>query len=89
MLQRQLDITKTFAAQEKAAADQVVTRTKHRDDAQGRTDDLNTKVKAAAAAQAVLEKEIFTLQQLVGARFDELFQLEDQVFQAEKSKTGK
>jgi hypothetical protein len=86
MLQRQLDITKTFAAQEKAASDQVVTRTKHRDDSQGRVDDLDKRVKTAAAAQADLEKEIFALQQLVGARFDELFQLEDQVFKAEKQK---
>ncbi len=89
MLQRQLDITKTFAAQEKAAADQVATRTKHRDDAQGRTDDLDKKVKAAATAQKALEKEIFELQQLVGVRFDELFRLESQVFEAEKLKAGK
>lgn len=86
MLQRQFDITKTFAAQEKAAAEQVVTRTKHRDDSQGRVDDLDKKVKAAAVAQADLEREVFALQRLVGARFDELFQLEDQVFQAEKQK---
>ncbi len=89
MLQRQLDITKTFAAQEKAGAEQVVTRTAHRDAALGRTDDMDKKVKAAAAAQKSLEKEIFVLQQLVGVRFDELFQLEDQVFQAEKLKAGK
>lgn len=88
MLQRQVEITKTFAAQEKAASDQVVTRTKHRDDTQGRVDDLDKRVKTAAAAQADLEKEIFALQQLVGARFDELFQLEDQVFQAEQKKAA-
>lgn len=86
MLQRQTDITKTFAAQERAAAAQVQTRTKHRDDAQGRVDDLDKRVKAASAAQQALEKEIFDLQKLVGARFDELFQLEDQVFRAEKQK---
>ncbi len=89
MLQRQLDITKTFAAQEKDASAQVVTRTKHRDDTQGRVDDLDKRVKTAATAQADLEKEIFSLQQLVGARFDELFQLEDQVFRAEKLKANK
>lgn len=86
MLQRQVDITKAFAAQQKLAADQVVTRTKHRDDAIGRVNDLDAKVKAASAAQEALEKEVFALQQLVGARFDELFRLEDQVFQAEKQK---
>jgi hypothetical protein len=86
MLQRQVDITKTFAAQEKLAADQVMTRTAHRDAAQGRVNDLDRKVKAASAAQEALEKEVFALQQLVGARFDELFRLEEQVFQAEKQK---
>lgn len=86
MLQRQIDITKSFASQERIATAQVQTRTKHRDDAQGRVDDLDKKVKAASVAQQALEKEIFELQKLVGARFDELFQLEDQVFQAEKQK---
>jgi hypothetical protein len=46
-------------------------------------------VKAAAAAQGELEKEIHDLQLLVGARFDELFLLEEQVFKAEKQKAGK
>jgi hypothetical protein len=86
LLQRQVDITKAFAAQEKLAADQVTTRAAHRDAAQGRVNDLDRKVKAASAAQEALEKEVFALQQLVGARFDELFRLEDQVFQAEKQK---
>lgn len=86
MLQRQIDITKSFASQERNAAAEAQTRTKHRDDAQGRVDDLDKKVKAASVAQQALEKEIFELQKLVGARFDELFQLEDQVFQAEKLK---
>jgi hypothetical protein len=89
MLQRQVDITRTFATQEKLAAAQVQVRTKHRDDAQGRVSDLDAKVKAAAAAQQTLEKEILNLQFLVGARFDELFQLEEQVFQAERQKAGK
>lgn len=89
MLQRQIELTKSFAAQEKRSADQVQVRTKHRDDAQGRTDDLDKRVKASAAAQAELEKEIHDLQQLVGARFDELFLLEEQVFKAEKQKVGK
>lgn len=89
MLQKQTELTKSFAAQEKRSADQVLVRTKHRDDAQGRTDDLDKQVKAAAAAQAELEKEIHDLQLLVGARFDELFMLEEQVFKAEKQKAGK
>ncbi len=89
MLQRQAELTRSFAAQEKQSAGQVQVRTKHRDDAQGRTDDLDKRVKAAAATQAELEKEIHDLQLLVGARFDELFLLEDQVFKAEKQKAGK
>ena len=89
MLQRQIDITKAFAAQQKRAEEEVTTRTAHRDAAQGRTDDLDKKVKASAAAQQALEKEVFALQQLVGRRFEELFELEDKVFEAEKQKAGK
>jgi hypothetical protein len=95
MLQRQAELTRSFAAQANlsSGADgkggQVGVRTKHRDDALSRTDDLDKRVKAAAAAQAELEKEIHDLQQLVGARFDELFLLEDQVYKAEKQKAGK
>jgi hypothetical protein len=89
MLQKQIEITKTFATQQKQAADQVATRQAHHDGAQGRTDDLAKKVAAASAAQEALEKEVFALQQLVGLRFAELFELEDQVFQAEKKKSGK
>lgn len=89
LLQRQVDITKSFAAQEKQAAAQVVVRTKHRDDATGRVNDLDAKVKALSTSQQALEKEILTLQKLVGQRFDELFQLEEQVFQAEQQKSKK
>jgi hypothetical protein len=89
MLQKQIDITKAFAVQQKQAADQVSTREAHRDGATGRVADLQKKVEAASAAQEALEKEVFALQQLVGQRFAELFELEDQVFQAEKKKAGK
>lgn len=89
MLQKQIDITRAFAVQEKQAADQVEMRQTHRDGAKGRVGDLAEKVKAASDAQKALEKEVFDLQQLVGARFAELFVLEDQVFQAEKTKSGK
>lgn len=89
MLQRQTDITKSFAAQEKQAADEVATRTKHKEGAEGRVADLQKKVDAASAAQEALEKEVFALQQLAGARFAELFELEDEVYKAEKKKAGK
>jgi hypothetical protein len=86
MLQKQANITRGFATQQKKAEELVLSRTKHRDDAQGRVNDIDAKTKATAATQAELEREILQLQRLVGARFDELFQLEDQVFAAEKQK---
>lgn len=89
MLQKQIEITRTFAAQKKAAEDQVATRQAHRDGAQGRVNDLATKVAAASAAQKELEKQVFDLQQSVGLGFAQLFDLEDQVYQAEKKKAGK
>lgn len=88
MLQKQIEITRTFAAQKDQAEKQVEMRQTHKKGAQGRVNDLAAKVKAASETQQALEKEVFTLQQLVGQRFAELFELEDQVFQAEKKKSG-
>jgi hypothetical protein len=86
---QQESITKALDASEKRADAQVKLREAHRDAALGRTEDVNKRVSDLAAAQAKLEQDIFALQRLVGANYDELFELEDKVILAEKKKAGK
>lgn len=89
LLQRQIDLTKAFAAQKQEAVGQVESRTAFRDAAKGRTDDLKTRVDALAAVQSGVEGDLFARQKLVGDLFAELFELEEKVFQAEQQKLGK